>query len=158
VAAPFFRAGDPFEETNENTLTEMAYAKWIDPVLGVLAFHAHDHVLSTHSRPFNEDNRWMLRNMIRSNLSKFFAEVPDSRIVAALDRDLVVRRGMFLDLLKDDGLGQPVLTASLARLAAAAVAERWNDHWSVERFDRVTPGSVFNVVHTAGDNDDGESL
>lgn len=149
LAAPLFRAGANLHETPDPVLTEIAYAKWLDPVLGVLAFHAHDHRLRAEASrldPGTADFVKTLREIIRGNMSAHFGQLPDSRILAALDPDADFRRTALMELLEDPDLGQPVLTASLAHLAQAATEAELEDHWAIDRFARIDPGQVFNVV------------
>jgi hypothetical protein len=87
-----------------------------------------------------------MRDTIRQNLANFFGDIPDSRVIAALDPDPKVRQEALLALLEDDSLGQPVLTASLAHLARVAIEVGRDNHWAVQRLDRITPGQVFNAV------------
>lgn len=149
LAVPLFRAGANLEETSDWVLSEIAYAKWMDPVLGVLAFHARDYRLATQASqidPSFVEHLKFMRERIRSNLLNHFRELPDSRIIGALDTDAEVRSALLAELLDDLDLGQPVLTASLAHLAQAATNAGRDDHWSVDRFARIVPGQVFNVV------------
>jgi hypothetical protein len=148
VAAPLFSAGTPLENIGDEVLTELAYGKWVDPVLGAFAFHAHDAQIAHESSPDNLQNLRYDRAEIQSNMAKHFAALADARIIAALADDPKARRQALNRLLDADDLGQPVLTASLAHLAQAAAAAGRHDHWSVERFDRLVPGQVFNAVDT----------
>jgi hypothetical protein len=149
LADRLFRAGAKLDEAYDQVLTEVAYAKWLDPVLGAIAFHAHDTRIATAVDRDEVERLRQWREEIRGNMSKYFGMLPDSRIIAALDEDSHARRAALFRLLDDESLGQPVLTASLAHLARAAVDARREDHWAVDRFDRIAPGQVFNVVQTA---------
>jgi hypothetical protein len=146
LAVPLFRTGANFADVSEPVLNEIAYAKWIDPTLGALAFHAYDYGLAaSHSSP-DLAAHWDDRETIRRNLQLRFGNLPDSRIIAALHPDAPSRRDALVALLKDAELGQPVLTASLAHLARAARESGRDDHWAVARFDRIVPGQVFNAI------------
>lgn len=151
LAAPLFRAGADLWFARDWELNDLADAKWLDPVLGVLAFHIHDHRLASKvsqiSFPLVEDSR-SVREIIRRNLGNYFRDLPDSRIVAALNLDPELRRAALMELLEDPDLGQPVVTASLAHIAQAATEAGLDDHWAVDRFARINPGQVFNVVRT----------
>jgi hypothetical protein len=147
-AAPLFRAGTNLADTPDSVLTEIAYAKWADPVLGALAFHARDYQLNAEARPINDGYVRDKRETIRGNLRNHFPNLPDSRVIAALDFDVETRRSALRALLEDDELGQPVLTASLVHLARAATEAGWEDHWTVNRLDRISPGQVFNAIRT----------
>ena len=87
-----------------------------------------------------------MRDTIQTNMARFFPQLSDSRIIAALNDDPQQQRQAMAAVLDDDLLGQPVLTASLALLAKAAQDAEHLDHWSLDRFERVRPGQVFNVV------------
>ena len=151
LAAPLFRAGTNLEEVSDAVLVDIAYAKWLDPVLGAIAFHARDQRLAAEAgrldRGFHE-HLVAMRETIRRNLIEHFPELPDSRIIAALDPDEGVRRLALTALLDDADFPQPVLTASLAHLARAAADQR-RDHWSIDSFARIVPGQVFNVVRVS---------
>jgi uncharacterized caspase-like protein len=152
LAAPLFRAGVSLQSVPDSVIVDIAYAKWIDPVLGAMAFHARNHFLAHPPADMDPNHKVHLLDMcdtIRDNLHKYFPLLPDSRIIAALDRDATARRDALIGLLDDPGFGQPVLVASLAHLASAAVKAGREDHWTVDRFDRIVPGQVFNVVRTS---------
>lgn len=134
VAVPVFRAGRRFNEAG-SVLESIARGRRTDPVLTAMAWH-----MDVASRPTTHD--------------LFLA---DGRIQSAFDCDPAEQRDALVSLVNLTELDQPVLTASLARLASAATALKQLDHWSIRRFERVVPGQVFNVVHTTGDSDDGES-
>lgn len=144
IAAPLFRAGARFEDVPDPIINEMAYAKWTDPMLGALAFHVRDRRDASPRRQLAP--RSPKCEIIRGNLVKYFSSLLDSRIIGALDADNDSRRRSLRELLDDRTLGQPMLTASLAYLAKAATAEGREDHWASERFDRIPPGEVFNVI------------
>jgi hypothetical protein len=145
LAAPMVAVGVDLEEVPDQLIADVAYAKWVDPVLGALAFHARDQKRQGISGPGLLD---AVCETIRGNMTTFFWALPDSRIIAALDPDPTTRRLHLSPLLDDAGLGQPVLTASLAALANAAIAAGRLDHWAVERLDRIPPGQVFNAIRT----------
>jgi hypothetical protein len=148
-AAPLFRTGVNLEEVPDAVMMLVAYAKWVDPVLGALAFHAYDLRLAGKAArgPRFESLRNM-RETIRANMARHFGDLPDSRIIGALDSDPDLRRSGLLRLLDDDKLGQPVLTASLAHLVQAAIGDGRDDHWTVKRFDGIPPGQVFNSIES----------
>jgi hypothetical protein len=149
IAAPLFRTGARFDNVSDSLLLELAHAKWLDPVLGALAYHAHDHRLTTLATNAAEvPMLTSLRGIIAHNLAAHFPELPDSRIIAALAGDAAQRRLAFRALLADAELGQPVLVASLAHLANAALEQGNLAHFAVERMDRVVPGEVFNAIRT----------
>jgi hypothetical protein len=152
LADRLFRAGTELDQAYDQVLCDVAYAKWIDPVLGALAFHAHDRRIAAaldrdDTAPLVYLRQW--RDEIRRNMTNHFGMLPDSRIIAALDQDADASRAALRRLLDDDSLGQPVLTASLAHLARAAIDARRENHWAVDRFDRIAPGQVFNIIQIA---------
>jgi hypothetical protein len=72
-----------------------------------------------------------------------FADVPDSRVIAALS---AANPDAALDTLLDDAeLGAPALAESVAALARRAFARGLADHWLAERFQRLGD-AVFNVI------------
>lgn len=151
LAAPLFRSGADLRDYPAGVLGNFAHAKWIDPVLGALAFHSCRRVIARHgpaTDPAAMDSLRALRDTIRTHMAQFFGALPDSRIIAATDDEPARERAQMDALLDDASFGQPALTASLANLAAAAIARRSIDHPVVDRFERIEPGQVFNQVVT----------
>jgi hypothetical protein len=146
LATRLFRGGASLDDASDFDIQEIAHAKWIDPVLGALAFHAHEERLA--KRESTGTPLRTFRDTIRHNLSQHFPQLPDSRIIAALHDDKDARRSALLALLEEPGFPQPVLTASLAYLVRAALEAGRESHWAIERFDRVSPGQVFNAIRT----------
>jgi hypothetical protein len=152
VAVPLFREGVHFEDLTDPVLTAIADGKGVDPILGALTFHARDHRLSAEAGRLHERFAMHLGNVceaIRGCLRTCFGDLPDSRVIAALNPDREARQAALLALLQDSSFQQPVLTVSLAHLAKAAIHAGWEDHWAVERFDRVAPEQVFNFIRIA---------
>lgn len=147
LAARVFEAGGDLTEVPHFLALDVAYAKWLDPVLGVLAFHGFAQRLRASADDPAEAAplRDMLAAII-SNMTTHFAPLADSRIMAAFSEDEAEWHANLAPLLDDRALGQPVVGASLARLADAAIAHGLDNHWAVERFDHLRPGEVFNVV------------
>lgn len=153
LAAPLFRAGADLRAYPVASIDEFATAKWIDPVLGALAFHSCRSLLAGLPRdadPAAVAPLRALRDTIQANMARFFGALADSRIITALADDPARQRTQMQMLLDDAALGQPVLTASLAELAAAAIALGRDDHPAVDRFERIEPGQVFNLVAGTG--------
>jgi hypothetical protein len=125
---------------------EIAYGKWIDPVLGLIAHHAL-HESRRAARPGDPAPVEML-GTIQRNLSQAFGALPDCLVIAAVRQDADAQQAAMARLLDDRRLRQPVLVASLALLAEAARRAGRMDHWSIDRLDRIAPGEVFNVVVT----------
>jgi hypothetical protein len=149
LGSRWFQDGANLEEGFDEVVTNVANAKWFDPILGALAFHARDRRLAAESTRLNEppaEHLWQMREIIRRNMAAHFPDLPDSRVIAALKRDIAARRRALMALLDDENLGQPVLTASLHHLAAAAIEAGRNRHWAVQRLDRIPPGQVYNAV------------
>lgn len=149
LAAPLFSAGADLRAYPANSLDEFAMAKWIDPVLGALAFHScrsQLRAMPTDADPGRVASLLSLRDTIQANMTRHFGSLPDCRIIAALHDDPEHQRQEMATLLADAALGQPVLTASLADLADAARTAALQDHWSLDRIERIAPGHVFNVV------------
>src|SRR5262249_14170405 len=152
LADRLFRADADLKQAPDQVLTEVAHAKWLDPVLGAIAFHTYDRRIAAAAERNDAASLGYLRDSreeIRRNMPTYFGMLPDSRIIAALDQDTDARRAALRGLLNDESLAHPVLTASLAHLARAAIDAQREDHWAVDRFDRIAPGQVFNVVQTA---------
>jgi hypothetical protein len=151
LAAPLFRADAFSPSLSDDVLSEIAMGKWLDPVLGALAFHAHDRAYAArlaraqHGTP---PPPWEMQE-IRENMSRHFPWLPDSCIIAACHLDPDERRRALIALLDDPALRQPVLTASLAHLARAALVADRTDHWALDRYERIAPGQVFNVVRSS---------
>ncbi|GAB5375402.1 MAG: hypothetical protein AcusKO_18640 [Acuticoccus sp.] len=148
LAARAFRAGDKLWEVPNEVIAQVAYAKWIDPVLGVLAFHSFaERLRRPHDQPSQDvmSAREMI-GAISANMMGYFAMLPDSRIIGPHDEDTDAWHAALAPLLDDPSLGEPILGASLARLANAAIAAGRPDHWSVERSDRLVPGEIFNAL------------
>lgn len=140
LTTPLVAAGidvlENLDGASDDVIQRIAYAKWIDPVLGALAFHAY------HRRGDAESCEIIRRNMIN-----YFPDLPDSRIIDALVPGKIQRHRRLARLLKVGSvLDQPVLTASLKHLADAAIAAGHVDHWAVGRLDHIEPGRIFNVI------------
>lgn len=146
VAVPWFRACADLDTLRVPELTEIANGKWIDPVLGLIAYHA------LHQRwraaLLDDPANVAMLATIQHNLSQAFGALPDCQIVATVHHDADAQQAAMTRLLDDRKLRQPVLVASLALLAEAAQRAGRMDHWSIDRLDRVAPGEVFNVVVT----------
>lgn len=152
LAAPLFSAGADLQAVPDGSLNEFAVAKWIDPVLGAVAFHSCRNrlrALPSDADPAVAGSLRRLRDTIQINLTRHFGSLPDSRIIAALHDEPGRQRQEMAQLLTDPGLGQPVLIASLADLADAARASQLHDHWSLDRIEHVVLGQVFNMTVTA---------
>jgi hypothetical protein len=152
LAAPLFRAGVNLAEVPDEVLHDVASGARTDPVIGALAFHAHDRLVMPPAPGVDDAIAGPARQMqaaIRSKLRHYSGDLPDSRIIAALDTDRESRREALAAMLDDPDLRQPVLAASLAHLAQAAIEAGREDHWAVDRYDRIIPGQVFNVVRTS---------
>jgi hypothetical protein len=146
IAVPWFRAGADLDTLRGPELMEIAYGKWIDPVLGLIAHHAL-HESRRAARPGDPAPVEML-GTIQRNLSQAFGALPDCLVIAAVRQDADAQQAAMARLLDDRRLRQPVLVASLALLAEAARRAGRMDHWSIDRLDRIAPGEVFNVVVT----------
>ncbi len=149
LGARAYQAGANLEETPHDVVMKVAYAKWIDPILGAIAFHAHDQRLTAEGAMLPQNVAADLRSMlerIRQNMATHFGALPDSRIIAAMLPHPTDRQAALAALLDDTTLGQPALTASLAALARAAMSAKRNNHWATERLDRIAPGQVFNLA------------
>jgi hypothetical protein len=149
LASRAYQAGANLEETPHDIVTRVAYAKWLDPVLGALAFHAREARLVAEAATLHPDFAAHLREMretIRRNMTTHFGALPDARIIAAMQPEPAARQAALAALLDDPALGQPALTASLAALAQAAARAGRDEHWAAARLDRIAPGQVFNLA------------
>jgi len=155
LAAPLFKAGADLRGPSgragsggADALGEFATGKWIDPVLGAIAFYSCCYQLE--HRPAGdsqgEDDLRRLRDEIQINMQGAFPTLPDTRVIAALHDDANRQRRDMATLLTEATLGQPALTASVMALATAARAVGLEDHWSLDRMDRIAPGQVFNLI------------
>jgi len=155
LAAPLFKAGADLRGPSgragsggADALGEFATGKWIDPVLGAIAFYSCCYQLE--HRPAGdsqgEEDLRRLRDEIQINMQGAFPTLPDTRVIAALHDDANRQRRDMATLLTEATLGQPALTASVMALATAARAVGLEDHWSLDRMDRIAPGQVFNLI------------
>ena len=154
LAVPLYRAGADLRDYDHRFLSEFASAKWIDPVMGALAFHSGRRQLLAANRGKHSDSTGQLHGLleeIQRNMVSFFEELPDSRVIGALHEDRNRQRESMAALLRDNSLGQPVLSASLFALADAALDLDMKEHWAVDRADRIEPGEVFNQIVTPWD-------
>ena len=152
LVTPLFRAGSDLSAVSDQLLNEIAWSKWLDPVLGAIAFHACQGQIDARAQELGlpaVENLKSMRNTIQTNMARFFPQLPDSQIIAAIHDDPEQTKRQMSLLLDDAFLCQPVLSATLAVLARAADDASRRDHWSLDRFERVRPGQVFNAVLTA---------
>lgn len=144
LGARQIQAGGDLGSIPMREIVEAAKAKWSDPVLGAMAFHAADQKLRAGGG--DRDGIELLLEEMRTNMMLAFRDLPDTRILGMWDPDRSIWRQRLRGLLADDLVQEPVLTSTLALLADAARADDLDDHWSIERLDQLPPVSVFNAT------------
>jgi hypothetical protein len=123
------------------TLRELLHAKWTDPVLGCMAYHAW----TDAARLGQLDRREALALARRTamNLSRHFPELPDAMVVQALD-DPERAPSTYGRLLTFDQV--PILARSARELARAAREAGQADRRVVRWADRLSPQTPWTAA------------
>jgi hypothetical protein len=144
-----------------DSLTDLFYAKWTDPILSCMAYFALQPPIAT-DQPGASASTGVLREMAH-NLREYFGDLPDSRVIYAA----VYHEPSQLDFLLERKEA-PVLAASARALAAYAhkigqetapivsVAHNaaigpWTASWTLPKLSQSTPGGAKTT--TKGDEE-----
>jgi len=138
LAERIYTSGDDVMRVLHNKeLSALEYGKWIDPILGVLAWLARTNTLSGPTSSSALDGP--IANTVADNLNKYFGAVPDVQIIQALRRNVLWKK-----VLAE--ARQPLLAASLRAAATAALQEGASGHPFVERWQRLAPREIWNMT------------
>jgi hypothetical protein len=123
-------------------LRELLHAKWTDPVLGCMAYYAWTDAVRL-GLPELQGVALTNTGITAHNLQEFFPELPDTLVIAGLERpaeaDALYRRLLALDQA-------PILARSARELARFARKAGQPDHRVVRWADRLEPRTAWTAA------------
>lgn len=137
------------ETTDLELINMMFYAKWTDPILSCMAFFALDDAAKVNQAARERWAHWVPQ--VATNLRKYFADLPDSRVVFGLSFT-AERDALFEELLQKGEV--PVLARSAKALVTyrrgltgAAATKLGPSAAALEQFvDRIGVKSAWSVT------------
>jgi hypothetical protein len=123
-------------------LRELLHAKWTDPVLGCMAYYAWTDAVRL-GLPQQQGVALSKTGITAYNLQAFFPALPDTLVIAGLDRpdqaDALYRQLLALDQV-------PILARSARELARFARGVGLPDRRVVRWADRLNPGTAWTAA------------
>jgi hypothetical protein len=132
-----YESGELLDAPHEGYAMELVYAKWTDPILGAMGYHAWHNV--SEGRP----NRGGVMETTASNMYQFFGELPDAQVVYGLqfERD---RERVFQQMLTT-GVS-PILAESTRQLAHWAMTAGNSQSFIAEIARHIRAGQPWTVL------------
>jgi hypothetical protein len=127
------------DAVDAGTLRELLHAKWTDPVLGCMAYHAWADAARLDQQSYARSSA----HQTATNLLRYFPTVPDTVVIDGLERprqaDTAYRHLLALDHV-------PVLARSARELARFARDAGLTDRRVVRWVDRLRPDTAWTAV------------
>ena len=143
-----YRSGDLIDymlRGDDPLFRELMDAKWIDPVVTVMAFFAHRRAVAAGTLNDPGDRTFQLAHTVADNLVRSFGSLPDSQVVYALT--FPDERNRVLDRLLDAN-AVPILADAAVELAARA-HETQRDAAVVAAVATMVPGQIWCLCREA---------